>query len=111
MHHSLRSHLLLALLDLALYLGVAFHLLEFLFDLLLGHLELFLKLPPLEEKIRSRHEHQHYAYQHYQVEDRHQSVGHARSDARIYQHDELRKPVPYLVVNHHADDNYLDKPL
>ena len=52
LHHPGLGHLPLCLLDLALDLGIALHLLEFLFDLLLGHADLPLVLPPLVKDVR-----------------------------------------------------------
>jgi hypothetical protein len=51
LHHTLLGPLHLDLLDFALDLGVAFHLLVFLFNFLFGHFELTLIVPPLVQVI------------------------------------------------------------
>ena len=111
LHHTALRHLLLTLLDFGLDLRVAFHLLVFFLDLLLGHLELFLKLPPLKQEIRRRNKHQHNANQHYKVINRQRRVRKPLHNARVHKRENFRKPRSNFVVNHHADNDYLDKPL
>ena len=64
LHHAPLGPLPLNLLDFPLYLGVAFHLLVFFLDLLLGHLHLPLIVPLLVQEIRTRQGHKGHGYAH-----------------------------------------------
>ena len=68
LHHTGLGHPALHFFDLSLDLGIAFHLFVFLFDLLFGHAQLPLIVPPLVKHVRAGQHHKGYGDLHHHLE-------------------------------------------